>query len=456
MFDVVKFLKNRRQYFPFIFLALFIFVFHFIATDKFSDDIIFMETNPLQDGLIPLITDIYNNWTSRLFIYPTMVALSNAPIFIWRVLELAALLLLAVSISKLVIHEEKYSSNCFLVGFMLLYPYWHMATAGWIATTTNFTFPLALGTFALLTLKRIREGVNISIPRYIFYIIAILYSTDAEQGVMILFVVFTTLTALQLYNKSVFPLKYKITLYCSLLYSVARLVFTLTTPGNSVRALAGHWQVPEFAEYSLFQRILLGFELTAMHYTTFTIMLFPLFSLFLIIIVWHKHRVIHKRIIAAIPFVISVFLSALTAINAVQFARANLAYMDGQFLNTFIMITIPNWTGSNFIFLLFFICLFYTLYLSCSNFKESCFVIGVMLLGVLSQLVLGLSPSLYGSAFRTFIYASFAMIACATYLYDRGASAYIGKLTKVFIMIACMVNIIITFAISIVRMGGVL
>ena len=196
----------------------------------------------------------------------------------------------------------------------------------------------------------------------------------------------------------------------------------------------------------------LGFELTAMHYLQFTLALFPFFALMLLIVVWHLHKNPFKRAMAMIPLAISITMTVVTAFNALIFATQNLSQYEGLFLDAFILMTIPSWPGSNLLFLLFFFNLLYVLHLSCTNIINSSRLIGIMTLGFLSQFVLSLSPSLYGSALRTFIYASFAIIICALLLYESGAKEYIGRKTKILLAIVAFTNVVLTFAISIVRM----
>jgi hypothetical protein len=426
--------------------------FYITATDKFSDDILYAISNPLQDGIAAMVIDIYHNWSARIFISPVMVALILSPIWLWRILDLAVWLILAVSISKLFAKDDNADTNWFIVALMMLYPYWHMATAGWIATTTNFTWPLAAGMFILLTLKRTWEGVRLPAYRWILSGIAFLYATDAEQSLMILVIVFTALIAHQLYTKANTPQQYRIFLFTSFFLLIARLIFTLTAPGNHVRRLSGHYTVPGFLEYSLGQQLTLSFELTAMHYIHFTLALFPFFSLLLVLAVWGLHKSVLKRLISVVPFLISVIFTCITVVNALIFARDNLTDYEGWFLDGFIMMSIPSWSGSNLLFIFFFMCLLYTLYLSQKNILDSCRVIGIMVIGFLSQLMLGISPSLYGSALRTFVYTSFAIIICAVYVYENSARAYLKKWMKVLLASMCCINFAITLVIGIVRM----
>ena len=209
-------LKNSK-YLPFLFLGAVMLIFYATATAKFGDDVYFMTRNPLQNGIIAMNIDVYHNWSSRMFIFPTMVALSLLPIWLWRILDTAIWSMLAVTISKLFTKEEC-GSNWFIVALMMLYPYWHMSTAGWIATTTNFTWPLSFGLFALLTIKRLWEGVQLPAYRWALFVVAFLYASDAEQQLMILFLILSVLAIHQLYTKALSPNQYRTTVLIGLIF----------------------------------------------------------------------------------------------------------------------------------------------------------------------------------------------------------------------------------------------
>ena len=368
----MKFLENK--YLPFMIMATVMAVFYFTATDKFGDDLLIVETvetNPLfsNDGIMRIIINIYHSWSSRVIIFPTMVVFSLSPIFLWRVLELACWVGIAVIISKLFTDEK---NNWLVVALMLLYPYWHMLTAGWIATTTNYTWPLFFGMFALLHMKRLYQKAELRTYRWVLFVVAGLYASDAEQMLMILFIVFSALAIRELQNTQTSNLRYRRTVFCGWVFLAARVIFTATTPGNHARQATGHHTVPNFAEYSIWERLRMAFELTGMHYTVFTAFLFPVFAIFLLIIVWNLYENPLKRAVAAMPLVISLIFSIEAAVSLVEFLRKNLAnHLEMRFLDELVLAVIPTWTGSNVLFLVFFICLFYIVHLISASYSES-------------------------------------------------------------------------------------
>jgi len=445
--------KLKPEHLPFVFLAITHFMFYIIATGKFGDDVYFMTTNPLQDGVVTYVNNLYNYWSSRVIILPVVVALSLAPIWIWRVLDLFVWLLLAACILKLFSKTNATSSNWFLVACMMLYPYWHLGTAGWIATTVNFSWPLAFGMFALLTLKRLREGRKLPTYRLALTVLAFLYATDAEQMVMILLFVFSVLAIHLIYTCSSGnspPGIYKKSITLGIVILIVRIIFTLSAPGNHMRLMTEMSRLPGFEEFNIFQKLVLGFEVTITSYAVFTLALFPFFALFLLLIIWKKHKNILIRMAALIPFATGIILSAIIGIDAVRSVSEILSSdtESGFILIFFTMI--PNWRGMFFIYVLFFACLLFSVYMACDNHKDRFFLIGIILLGFASQMALGFSPSIYASSLRTFIYASFSIIICALYLYERN-TILISLRTKILLTSACAVNYGITLAIGILR-----
>ena len=71
--------------------------------------------------------------------------------------------------------------NWVLVGLLLIYPLAELGGAGWIATTTNYIWPLALGVFVLTGTARVLRGERVAWWMHILYLPAMIYAANAEQ-----------------------------------------------------------------------------------------------------------------------------------------------------------------------------------------------------------------------------------------------------------------------------------
>ena len=442
-------LSFTRKELPFLVLGVFLFIFYASATALFSDDLRFRESFWFDErDFLALIKYYYFNWSSRLLIMPVTIVLCQSNIWLWRILDLSFSLILVFNINYLFNKKSAWLS----VALFLLYPFWHMATAGWIATTTGFLWPLSLGVYCFAFFKRLYSGARIT-WEYALFIPALLYATDAEQAALILFLVFLYLTAREFFKNSDNKI-YRTTLFVSLIFSGARVIFHLVTPGNAVRATSLHYTLPNFNEYSLITRLALGFELSALHYLQFTVLLFPFFSLFLFLYIFNSHKETYKKIIAAFPLGLSLVYSIRVAFITLNNAPALIRDYSGNVADAIIMASIPRNFGFwfyIFLYALFFAALFYSLYLT----KPKYLCCGIMGLGFFSQLILGLANSMYGSALRTFIYASFAMIICVLIIYNNGGEEIFAKskFLKISMGLFLFANVLITYSIAFIRAG---
>ncbi len=443
------------QYFPFVLLALFFILFYLFATGRFGDDVDFYTNNPLKDGLFNRIIDQYYNWSSRIIILPVSIALCLAPITVWRALDLAVWLLLGVCVSKLFVKNPK--TNYFLAGCMALYPYWHIGTAGWITTTCNYSWPLAFGLFVFLTIKRLYENVRLPWYRYVLCALAFLYATDAEQMCAVTIVVLAYLTILRYFRHKEPNAAYSGIIVVLLILTIARLAFTLTTPGNQARLISSYHLIPEFVSYSLFDKLALGFDFTITHYLVCTLGLFPLFSLLLTAAVWRGHKGLPWRCVSAVPFASSVVFTIYAGIRALSYFRELLVLgRERGFANAiFVYVLLPSATGMRPFFIIFFLCVLFSLYCAFKKRKDALTAIGITLLGFGSQMLLGFSPSIYGSALRTFIFASFGVIICAVRLYENlSAERAFCTRSKLIFLATIAGNYAITFAVGQFKLGG--
>ncbi len=440
--------------FPFVLLALLLIPFYLFATGRFGDDAYFHIDSPLKDGLFSYISYQYNFWSSRIIIMAATAVLNVLPIAVWRVLDLAIWLLAGVCVSKLFVRNPR--ANYFIAGCMALYPYWHLGTAGWIATTTGYSWPLALGLFVFLTLKRLFENGRLPWYRYALCALAFLYATDAEQMCAIILAVLVFLAALRLFRRSA-PAAYTRAVIVLLVLTLARLAFTMTAPGNHARLVESLHLIRGFENYTLWDKLFLGFDFTMTHYAVCTLGLFPLFSYLMMLIVWRGHKGFLPRCISAVPFASGVVFTATAGMRVLSYLGELLALRQERgFMNAiFDHGLLPEGPGMRLFFIIFFFCVLCSLYYAFGRRTDCLAAIGITLLGFGSQMLMGFTPSIYGSGLRTFIFASFAAIIVSLRMYeDLDASRRFGKGSKLLFLAAIIGNYAITFAIGLFKVDG--
>ena len=158
--------------------------------------------------------------------------------------------------------------------------------------------------------------------------------------------------------------------------------------------------LPEFSSFTPVYKFYLGFSETLLYYfgdRRPATMLFLLGAL----LISAGNRVLRKELAAIYVVMILFCLSGFAIVNSspdgliVNFSNAGClkAYLFLAFLL------------SSFLFMVLIICRLFE-----DNPRKLLLTLMVMLLGILSRIVVGFSPTLYASATRTFMYCDFALL----------------------------------------------
>ena len=126
---------------------------------------------------------------------------------------------------------NKNENMTLLIAMIIIYPMMQMNSAGWAATTINYMWPMALGLFSLIPIRKVWDGEKIKFWQYPLYVIALLFSANQEQACAILFGTYLLFAILMVIkNKKIHPF-----IVIQNILVIASLIFILTCPGNSVR-----------------------------------------------------------------------------------------------------------------------------------------------------------------------------------------------------------------------------
>lgn len=151
----------------------------------------------------------------------------------WKVLNIASLMLLAVSISKLLVEKNIRKYNWVIMALILVYPLEDMSTAGWAATTINYIWPLSLGLYSLIIVKKILKNENIKWYEYVLSTLALIYAINVEQMCAILLAIYVPVTLYLILKK-----RTNIYMVIQSMICILSLIFILTCPGNAARDIS--------------------------------------------------------------------------------------------------------------------------------------------------------------------------------------------------------------------------
>lgn len=416
---------------PFFLLFAAFFFLHLLMP-HIRDDLVIeqgMDFTSVTPGYIwYLITSKYEEWSSRIFINVMTLVMGKLPHIIWILLDSAMAAFAAWSVSCLTREKNREDERVdfFLMAMFALYPFSHMATAGWKATTITYLWALACGLYAMIPIRRWLEEEQIRRWEYPLFFLAILYGANQEQMSAVLTGMYgcTLLYAWCGARKKQGEKKTKYLWFLCLLFllSLAGFFSALLCPGNGVRVdtETASW----FADYGRITwigKLEIGFSSAGYELFYKGNLCFLVLSGLLLLLVFAKYQEKEYRVIAAVPFLTSVITGPLYPI--VVTVLPGLEKWKTA-LTPYGTITVENYTECFSYLPLIGICLMIgcvllTFYLIYEKSWKTCAMCVIFLIGYASRVVLGFSPTVWASNYRTYLFLYMAVIVLAVFSYQE-------------------------------------
>ncbi len=397
--------------FPLFVLWTVIIVAHFIFPTSRADDAWFakiLEGDKLTfENWSRFLRERYQLWSSRIAIEGLLILMTRFPL-LWRVIDTLVCISISILLARLSNPENNRTKNIVLSALWFVYPMHLTWTAGFIATTLNYTWPLAAALLAITPMVKQFQGRVVRPWEYAVALPALLFASFQEL------LCATILLAIlgSLFYRVVFEKKLPVFQLVCLIICAAMLVFSLTCPGNDNRTLSetATW-FPEYADFSLFLKVELGFS-SMMKVMFLEPNFFVLvFCVALSLSVWLGGGRRLQKWISCIPAVFALLFGMLGGIlgRVIPFVGS-----------------VHDWvgaTGSGFsiakpltwlpilTFAALLLILLLSLYWSLEDIKEYCFLFFLLVVGAASRIAMGLSPTVWASGSRSCIFLYLAMAA---------------------------------------------
>lgn len=398
----------KSSYFPFVILTFSLLFFHACIQVGHGDDTFFQSVLN-ENNIFEWLVCRYNDWSSRLIIEFFLTIISGHHI-IWRLLNVTVMLIGAFSIAKIFSNKKSSTMNWLICAFILCLPHHLYHSAGWIATTLNYSWVVFLGLFAMIPIKKVTVNEKIAWYEYILYLCAMIYATNQEQMCLILFIVYFSFMCYRFYSTK----KLNWFLLTGFLINLSSLIFILTCPGNANRKIleTQNW-FPDFVNMSLFRKIEMGYSSTLFEFIMKPNFIFFIFTVLLFVCVALKQKKIIYHFVALIPLSCGLIFSYLDKYFSVSVIKNSLTqYGTGL---TFQPITwVPDIVIS-----LVCICILISLFKifeSRNMFVLTTFIIS---LGFISRMVMSFSPTIWASLTRTYTFMYLSIIICSFILYQE-------------------------------------
>lgn len=449
-----KFFENGTGALALLFILeiiLIMFVTPNLYDDKWFIEQITNEINPetnevIEHTIIGFVQDRYQTWSSRVIIEFILCLTLKTSKYLWILIEALMVTLVGYSISKIFTKGDKKENNLMLVSMILIYPYTIMHQAGWAATTINYMWPLAMGLFALIPIKKMWDNEKIKIWEYPLYTLALIFAGNHEQSSSILvcfYIIFTIIMIVR--DKKIKPY-----MIIQTIIAIVSIVFILTCPGNYVRQTEEAYRFIDFEMLTFLEKFVLGFTSTFGQIIANQDIVYTLLTSLLAIYVFSNYKEKLYRTVALIPVLSILVFGHLSSIMFGIFP--NLEIFHELLTAKDVLLHIENCNNFYYTFPIIFtfmnfICVGMSILLLTKKYKNNIAVL-IYLAGLASKVIMGFSPTVFVSKTRTMIFFDFAMIIISYLIWQelkknktKGIN-YISGIIKITAMIQYL-NILI-------------
>lgn len=328
----------------------------------------------------------------------------HLPYTVWKVWNVGVFVAVALLMTRLFTDGSARGALwvCLCIG---LFPLGYLGTAGYIATCTNYLYPLCGLLFIALQLKALCKGAK---PwRQLFSLPVMAYVLNQDQAACIL-VGGLFLFLLYAAKTKICDVRWAMGYFAVALFGYG-VMFCL--PGHLNRmtdTLEMELYLPDYVNWSLGKKLYHGYTSTVanvfFHHNTIPILLFAL--LFLVSL---RDKRLLSRLAGLIPLL---GFSGLTIFHKSRFL---VYHFDMPELRP-----LTEKAGlCGFVFAaVCLICMVFTV-LRCTRGHTRATLLGLMVLGGGSRVMMGFSATLYASQFRTFTYLFFCLLAMCLVLLQQ-------------------------------------
>ena len=377
--------RLQTKYRAVIGVLLFYLPFHIFLSPTYWDDATFAKMlGEYHNNLLSYTITRYETWSSRITIELVLPFLTTWPAFIWKTLNLLMIAILYFDLVWIMEHLfDLREKRTYVMTAVLLcaFPFSIMAQTGWIATTTNYLWVIALGLYAInRMLQAGLHGQSLSGREILLSALSIFYCASFESMAAILFLVELGLLLYCKKEKRKCPAVVFLCMGLTILF----LLYILSCPGNRLRPVsdARYW-MPEFFELTVVDRLRMGVLSSYMHFVSLPSPVFFILNMavFFYFMGW---RVLTYQVPTPLP-----------------------KSMADRVEQGLLLVTVAAW----------FAIVLYTLFTRAKGGRPA---VVILVLACLPEMAVGITPTVIASILRTMIYLYMAMIILIVALYDSG------------------------------------
>lgn len=399
---VKSFIYQNRFLILFFIAAL---IIHIFLPLNWSDDAVFLKktadkdiftflngsARPLTDGLTYIFSR--NQW-------------------LWRILNPCIITTLLCTICKTTSADINNKSTR-LIALTAVFPTMILVDAGFVATTLNYLWPVTFGILNLIPLTDSLNNKKTS-KLLLFVLIPLLaYTTNMQQMCAVLLAVFAVSNIYFICKRNFKPyilLQFIITLSGT----VSSLLLNFTGDNSRIIRETERY-FPTFNQLNIFEKTELGFSSTFYCMTMEIRQAFAgfiIFAIFLSVMIFKNKKSLFSRTVSLIPILFSVILGVYSIIPNINCSVIEL--LSGGFLHYRMNKAVYSFEiVPDIVFLIITAILIYSICILIENKVCKITAILIFMLGLGSRMIMGFSPTVWASGYRTYciMFISFIYIA---------------------------------------------
>ena len=419
--------KKYVKYTPFLIFLIILLCYHWklaVVTADYPTFQTIVSKHPLlsltKNGFLSYR---YATWSSRSLIEFNVGVLVSVPTEIWRILDSVIFAAIAVLLSKLLANnnESPFFYNCLaclFVGLFIITFSKILESAGWLATTTNYIWPIC---FILIHFYLLKEFIfkNKDISKfkraiiYLILIITLLEAISSEQLLVMVGGAYLFTIVYCLYKKIEIP---KL-IYLFIIIILFNFIYDFCCPGNINRVkVVTKLGFPDYANFNIINKLDVGIN----YFLSWILKAKDLFSvIFLALLGVYIYLISNKKkitIITLIPCLAVLFFASL------RFANFTTVYSYFDLTNLkhgLLSLGFIRMLSCGVMYLIITLIPLYSIYLIYKdNKKLGYFIFVLLILGFGSVIISGFTPSLTSDG-RIYLNYLFVMIILDYLLVDK-------------------------------------
>lgn len=386
-------------------LCFIIFMIVFLNKNFTGDDLYFANIN--FNSFNEFASFVYSRadtWEPRVISITLVCIFSHISIWCWRVF--ASILFVLLVCNFIEIYDLKGTDGYMAIGLALLIPLDIFCTAGWVTTIIYYFLPIVMSSYLIKLGKKFYCGERFSHKNFVLGTFACIFAADSEQINVFCMLMLISYIAYNLYKTNRL---YKFGLWQFFIFATIMAIKTMYFRANALRNIAEtkKW-FPEYGTLSLFDKLYLGFDSTFNYLYTHAIWLIICFLL-LILLVCLIRKIEKKLYLCILVPCLLCILNETTIVKMVENISIGSILYASSYINAIHVMNISACFS-----LIAFLWLIWGIYVAIQELhlaREYRYAIyAVLLFGLLTRILMGLSSTLYASSTRTFATFYFSVV----------------------------------------------